>query len=438
MPLGCPEDGPGHTQALCRPRQSRNTRPTFDRRCGRGSTLALPLPVNAPKVGRSGSTASAPATIAVPVAAATGTPEVMTRLAAYLVRLFSVDALALFGVASLLLFLAQCLRAFDVITVKGQDFLTLIGQVMLTMPTLAIAFAHVCLGIGLARGLRALQASQELHIIHSSRRIRALFGAIATFTIVGTMLVILLAHVVEPLTRRHFNAWSASIAADLVSRTLTPHRFVEVTPGVTLVIGSRGPEGEIGSFFADDRRSQGARRTYIADSATVAADQDGYVLQLHNGAIQYMTGESQFSEISFTRYDLAVDRLAGASDAGTGSEGQTTFQLIADIIATGRLAPGAEFQIGERMGQAYRVLAICLLVAAIAAFPSGNRNSTEVPIEVVVLGAAFLERALTANLGFGAMLLPPSGTVYVGVFALALLAVRLRKFGPARLRGAPA
>ena len=99
----------------------------------------------------------------------------MTRLAAYLVRMFSADALALFGVASLLLFLAQCLRSFDVVSVKGQDLLTLFGQALLIMPTLAVAFSHVCIGIGLARGLRALQLSQELHIIHSSRRMPALF-----------------------------------------------------------------------------------------------------------------------------------------------------------------------------------------------------------------------------------------------------------------------
>jgi lipopolysaccharide export system permease protein len=357
----------------------------------------------------------------------------MTRLAAYLVRLFSIDALALFGVASLLLFLAQCLRAFDVVTVKGQDFLTLIGQSMLTMPTLAIAFAHVCLGIGLARGLRALQMSQELHIIHSSRRIRALFGAIASFTGIGLLLVLLLAHIFEPMTRRHFNAWSASIAADLVSRTLTPNRFVEVTPGVTLVIGARGTGGEIGRFFADDRRSAGMRRTYIAESATVASDKDGYVLQLHDGAIQYMTSDYQFSEISFARYDLAVDRLAAPTDAGTGTDGKTTIQLVAEILESGRLSSDIEFQIGERTSQGFRVLALCLLVAAIAAFPSGNRGGTEVPIEVVVLGAAFLERAVTANYSFNAPLLPPSGTVLLAAFAVVVLALRMRKIGPVRL-----
>lgn len=397
-----------------------------------GRACALPLPENIRKL--SGKPAP-PRTLVVPPG---GKLEAMTRLAAYLVRLFSVDALALFGVASFLLFLAQCLRTFDVISVKGQDFLTLIGQSLLTMPTLIIAFAHVCLGIGLARGLRALQMSQELHIIHSSRRIRALFGAITAYTIIGTLLVLLLSNIVEPMTRRVFNTWTASIAADLVGRTLTPHRFVEVTPGVTLMIGARGSEGELGGFFADDRRSPGVRRTYRANSATVAADEEGYVLQLYDGSIQYMNGESQFSEISFARYDLAVERLTSAAGVVTGAEGKITPDLIAEAVASGTLDSGAAFQIGERMGQGFRVLAICLLVAAIAAFPNGSRSATEVPIEVIVLGAAFLERALTANFGFNAQLLPPSGTVYIGVFAAIMLFMRLRKIGPGRARRAVA
>ena len=213
----------------------------------------------------------------------------MTRLAAYLVRIFSADALALFGVASLLLFLVQCLRSFDVVTVKGQDFLTLVGQSLLSMPTLAIAFTHVCIGIGLARGLRSLQLSQELHIIHASRRTRALFGAIATYTLACTAIIFVLVHVLEPATKRYFNTWAASVAADLVSRTLTPNRFVEFAPGVTLVIGSRGFNGEIGTFFADDRRSAGVRRTYIAQSASVSSDDQGYVIQLRDGSVQYMS-----------------------------------------------------------------------------------------------------------------------------------------------------
>src|SRR5690606_26993545 len=126
------------------------------------------------------------------------------------------------------------------------------------------------------------------------------------------------------------------------------------------------------------------------------------------------------------RYDLAVERLTSATGAVNSAEGKITPDLIAEAFASGTLDSEAAFQIGERMGQGFRVLAICLLVAALAAFPNGSRNATEVPIEVIVLAVAFLERALTANFGFNAQLLPPSGTVYIGVFAVIVLFMRLR------------
>ena len=78
----------------------------------------------------------------------------MARLAGYLTRLFAAEALALFAVAAFLLFLVQCLRSVDLVSVKGQDLVTLVGQALLTMPTLGLAFIHVCLGIGLARAER--------------------------------------------------------------------------------------------------------------------------------------------------------------------------------------------------------------------------------------------------------------------------------------------
>ena len=360
----------------------------------------------------------------------------MTRLASYLVRLFAADALALFGIAALLLFLAQALRSFDVVAVKGQDVLTLLGQSLLTMPTLAIAFAHVCIGIGLARGLRTLQLSQELHIIHSSRRLPALFGSITTYALGGMLIVLILTHLLEPMTRRYYDSWAASVAADLVSRTLTPHKFIQITPGVTLVIGSRGLDGELGSFFADDRRNPEVRVTYMAESASVAADGDGYVVRLVDGQIQYMSGGRQFSAIAFARYDLAVERLIGVGASASGALSRTSIDLISEAIAQGSMSSHVGNQLGARTGEGFRVLALCLLVAAMAAFPHGRRGGRDVPLEIVVLGVAFGERAIT-----GLVTLPtagiPFGSILILVASLIVLWVRTRV--PAkRARGARA
>lgn len=361
----------------------------------------------------------------------------MTRLAGYLIRLFSSEALALFALASALLFLGQSLRLFDVVAVKGQDIPTLLGQVFLTMPTLAIAYAPVCIAIGLARGLKTLQQNNELHIIHASRRVRALVGGISGYVLICATLMVLLTSFVEPLTRRYYNQWTATVAADLVGRLLTPHKFVEVTPGVTLVIGSRGPGGELGSFFADDNRNPQSRQTYIAESATVAADDEGYLIQLKNGSIEYMTDDFRFSQISFTRYDLAVGRLTDGVTATT-ADGMTTIDFIAEAVAKGSMDRAIFDVLLARFGEGTRVIAFCFIVAALAFFPHARRAKTEVPLEIFVLGVAFAERAALANLPPLPAIFASWGSVALIVGSLAFLLIRARWRPAQPMQEAPA
>ena len=362
----------------------------------------------------------------------------MTRLSTYLAKVFAADAIALFAVAVFLLFLIQILRTFSVVSVKGQGLLTLIGQALLTMPSLGVVFLYVCVGIGLARGLRALQASQELHIIHSSRRVPALLTAIAVYTGVSAFIVLLLANFVEPATNRQFNDWSANIAADLVGRTLTPNRFAEIVPGVTMVIGDRSAEGELTDFFADDNRNREMRRTYVAKSATVAADEQGYVLQLRDGAIQYMSDDSRFSEVAFVRYDVALERLTGPVESREVLSETNSLDLVARALATGTWDGETIRHLAKRLGESLRVIAICLFVAALAAFPHGRRTRREVPLELVVLGAAFIERGVSSSLIPPGPLDPVPGAFLLAAISLVVLIVRLRVFAPVKMRAATA
>lgn len=362
----------------------------------------------------------------------------MARLSSYLARVFAVDAIALFAVALFLLFLIQCLRTFSVVSVKGRGLLTLLGQALLTMPSLGVVFLYVCVGIGLARGLRSLQESQELHIIHSSRRVPALLGAIGIYTGAWTLAVLLLANFVTPATNRQFNDWSASIAADLVGRTLTPNRFTEVVPGVTLLIGERGTDGKLTDFFADDARNPQMRRTYVAKSATVVADEQGYVLQLQEGAIQYMSDENRFSEVAFVRYDLALERLTGPVEAREELSELNTPQLVEHALASGNWNDETIRLLSNRFGEGMRVIAICLFVAALAAFPHGRRTQREVPLELIVLGTAFIERGISVNLVPSGPFDPLPGATLMAALSLVALLIRLRVFAPLPRRAAPA
>jgi lipopolysaccharide export system permease protein len=342
--------------------------------------------------------------------------------------------MALFAVAAFLFFLIQCLRLFDLVSDKGQGLPTLIGQALLAMPGLGIVFLYVCLGIGLGRSLRSLQASSELQIMHSSSLLGALIGAIGLYALSGTLAVLLLSNVVEPLSNRASNNWSASIAADLVSRSMVPHRFTQLGGGVSMVIGARDSAGNISEFFADDPRDPDSRRTYFAKAAIISHDEDGYILRMRDGAVQYLTADGRFSQIKFDKYDLPLDRLTGNPGPRDEIAQTWTPELIAAGLSTGQWSADAVSAILKRSAEGIRVVSLCLLVAGLAMFPTGQRRRTEVPVELVVLGVAFAERAFTAYVVGPGIFSVASGPIVLLLVAIVILVSRLRLFRPPALR----
>ena len=320
----------------------------------------------------------------------------MKRLTAYLARLFMTDALILYGVVCFLLWLVNCLRSFDVVSVKGQSVWVLAVQALYTMPPLAIAFFYVCIGIGLARALQALQANKELHIIHTSYGLGSLWRATAVVAGAGVVGVLLLSNFVEPYAYRRLNALSASVAADLVSSTLRPGRFTQVTPGVVLLIGGRGQDGEIREFFADDRRDPEMRRTYVAKSARVASDGQAYVLELRDGSLQYNSKTGRFSEVTFGRYDVNVDQLSQPIGLTDPLLERDSASLVAEALASGTWRQDVLMLLGNRAAEGLRVIGMAMMVLALLGFPSGRRARVPVPMEAGVLLIAFGERGLSA------------------------------------------
>jgi lipopolysaccharide export system permease protein len=346
--------------------------------------------------------------------------------------------MALFAVAAFLLFLIQCLRLFDLVSTRGQSLLTLLGQAALGMPSLGIVFLYVCLAIGLGRALRSLQDRSELQIIHVSALVPSLMRAVLTYSVGGAILLLFLTHIVDPASVRTTAAWSESIAADLVSRSMIPHRFTEVVDDVSMIIGSRDAEGRITDFFADDTRNPESRRTYIASSALITRDEQGFVLRLRDGAIQQFSTSKRLSEISFTRYDLALDELTGEAEQVDSLARTSSLEMIGKMLSGRELDNSEERALVRRTVEGLRVLAICLFVASLAIFPTGNRRRFSAPIELVALGAAFVERGVTSYLKLPGPIDLTAGPLLLLLVALVILAIRFRVFVPMRIRRQPA
>jgi lipopolysaccharide export system permease protein len=363
----------------------------------------------------------------------------MTRLSAYLLRLLARETLTMLALMLGLLFLVQCLKIFDVIVVQGQNLWTLVGQAALGMPPLAIVIAYVCMGIGMVRALGALQSSHELHIIHTNRQLGSLFGGIALFAIASAAVVLALSNFVEPWANRRLDDWSASIAADIVGRTLTPHRFSQVVSGVTIVIGGRRGTGDITDFFADDTRDPTMRRTYSAKTAKVGTDASGYVLEMHDGTLQYLSADNDFSQVSFKTYNIALDKLTQPDVSRNGLDERTTPELIAIASKGGGKWTGSTVhELIDRLSEGLRAISMCVFMAALTAFPHARRGRARFPLELIPLLVAYADKSITSSLGGPPGLLQLAGPLAVLVIGIVMLGYRLRLLRPVMRAARPA
>jgi lipopolysaccharide export system permease protein len=158
---------------------------------------------------------------------------------------------------------------------------------------------------------------------------------------------------------------------------------------------------------------------------------------MHDGAVQYMTDDKRFSQVSFKSYDLALDQLAGSVSNDDPLASTTSFDLVRDALFSGNWPEAVLKTLWKRSAEGLRVLAMCLFVAALAAFPNGRRRGFELPIEIAALGAAFVERAITSYMP-GPGLMVASGSVVVAALGAIVLARKLRLFVPVGIRRASA
>jgi len=350
----------------------------------------------------------------------------MNRLSRYLLVQFFKGALAFYLIALALIWMIQMLTLFDLVTAKGQNLLTLAAQSFLATPRLALEIGYICLAVGIARALKTMQESRELHTIHVTRRLGTVWQAVAMYCLIAATFTTALAHFWEPMARHKTAEWTAQIAAEVVGQTLTPNRYTEVAPGVVVRIGGRDADGTIRDFFADDHRQDDVRRTYLADSAVIVERGEGFQISLRNGRMQILPDDDRYSEIEFGQYELSVDSLTGEPDVNI-----RLWEESSDVILTRLLAGrgSTERQLDHlhaRTAEILRVIGVCLMVASVMAFPHARRKRSMVPAEFIIIALSFGERSLSDALDGGNPYGAYAGPVLMLAAGVAILAHRYR------------
>ena len=318
----------------------------------------------------------------------------MSRLSIYLSRQYAGHALSLFAAMVFLVWINQALKLFELVTAKGQSLITLLGQSLLTTPPLSRAMFYICVGIGIARTLSALAVSHELHTIHATRRIGALWSSLIVTATAAALIVGLVAHWIEPAARKAYGDWTQQVAADLVSRALEPHRFREISPGFIVEISGRLPDGTVTDFFAHDYRDPVSRRTYEARRASINSDDNGLYLALEDGLIQNRVGDGPLTEVRFATYQIGLDSISQTSTRRDDIDETSTLEFL-KIMQQRPLGQYEVWNIEGRFMEIPRMYAICLLAALLTGFPRGRQIGFKVPVEIVIVIVALLDRIIT-------------------------------------------
>jgi lipopolysaccharide export system permease protein len=321
----------------------------------------------------------------------------MQRLTIYIFSQFAREITTILVLVVFLGWLTQVLGRFFVVTAKGQTLLVLLAQTGFILPTIVNVMLPAAVLLGLARVLRTLDESRELHSIHSAGRIGSIFRAASAVAVLAAAVLGLGTHFIEPAARLASARQLSQINADVIARASVAGVFTQIESGVALRIDGRARSGEIRGFFLRDDRDPAVQQTIYAQSASVSQSDKGIGIVLNNGSLQFRDRETGFvSAVQFDRYELGNAELVEPPGSFRGVQYQTTPVLLAQPAE--QLAhPRTQSELQLRLILPVYLVSLAALTVSAMGFPGTAARPGRLPIELWLLGAAVVTQALGAG-----------------------------------------
>ena len=241
----------------------------------------------------------------------------------------------LFGFFALVLVLVywvnRAVVLFDQLIANGQSAGVFVEFTALTLPNvirLVLPIAGFAASIYVAN---RLTSESELLVVQATgfspyRMVRP----VVIFGLVVCALVLVLTHLLVPLSITRLSERQAEISENITARLLTEGRFLHPSPGISFYIREISPEGALQDIFLSDARDPDERVTYTARQALLLRQDSGPKLVMFDGMAQLLNADGQrLSVTSFDdfAYDIGGLIKALAPDARSVKE-LTTAELI--------------------------------------------------------------------------------------------------------------
>ena len=298
----------------------------------------------------------------------------------------------------LLAWVVQALQRVNLVTDGGTALASFLWIALLILPRVLTVVLPFALVIATVNALNAMNTDSETVVVNAAGAGRRVFVVpVLAVAALVTVVHLLTAHALEPLSRQAFRAAIAESRSVLLSSLISEGQFRSLGEDLTVHIDARGPNGQMEGLLLSDRRDAGTDRTYYARSAVVARENDVEFVLMRNGQVHSRDlADGQIQVIEFSTYALDLSNLSQ-------TDGNVPFLFPKDRSTAELLDPDPEdpvyldvpnffsAELHKRFSSWLYIWAFCAVALHAAARPRSTRE-TSASVMVFVLTTCLVLR----------------------------------------------
>lgn len=218
-----------------------------------------------------------------------------------------------------IVWIALALKQLNVVTSEGNDAIMLVKITSLALPNLLAVIAPFALLIAAMHTLNRLGGDSELIVLTASGSpVWELARPLLALAFIVALGVGLVNHVVQPWSLQKLKTYIVQMRADLLTKVIQPGRFSSPESDLAFHIRARDTNGDLRGLMVSDRRKKEEDRTYLAEKAVIAKQNDVAYMVLSDGHILRRTDHNTAPQIVvFDQYIVNLDDFDRQTAAGT-------------------------------------------------------------------------------------------------------------------------
>lgn len=241
-------------------------------------------------------------------------------------------------VAGTLLFVwvVQALQRVNLITDGGSAVTSFLWIAFLILPRILTIVLPFALVIAVVNGLNSLNDNSETVVVSAAGSGRRTFVVpVLVLAAAISIVQLVVAHWVEPVSRQAFREAVAEARAEILSSVLRPGQFRELGADITVHVDARGGPGELSGLLMSDRRDPAEARTYYARTANVVEQDGAEYLLMRDGEVHARSANGRVRVVEYQSYALDLTNL-------TASDGNAPTLRAKDMDTLDLVSPDPE------------------------------------------------------------------------------------------------